>query len=82
MHTTREIAHQSSTLPALQQAEKALSHTDRPSVTLNSGKHPTSRTPRGVGGFQGLNQQACYYYKTTRHIFFENNELLFLTAST
>lgn len=27
MHTTREIAHQSSTLPALQQAETTRSHT-------------------------------------------------------
>lgn len=29
MHTTREIAHQSSTLPALQQAETVFTHTDQ-----------------------------------------------------
>lgn len=38
MHTTREIAHQSSTLAALQQAEMARSHIDSQAI-INCKHH-------------------------------------------
>lgn len=49
MHTTREIAHQSSTLPALQQAKRCFT------------RGPTDK--RGRTELHGLSMEASYHFK-------------------